>query len=149
MRTKTVGGAIGRDIVSCWLSFLGPQREGATDRSATLRPIGGKRARRGHNPGTTGNNTASAEAHAATSTDGCNSTVRAADNTSAGAHTDASATGPGPVARATDGSYTASPGAHTDACTAGPGPTARATDSSISSTDSSDTSIPLTNTNAG
>jgi hypothetical protein len=144
-----VGGAIGRDIVGCWRSLLAPQRERTIGCSATLRPIGGKRARRGHNPGTTGNNTASTEAHAATSTDGCNSTVRAADNTDAGAYTDASATGPGPVARATDGSNTASAGAHTEACNAGPGPTARATDSSISSTDSSDTSIPLTNTNAG
>ena len=118
-----VGGAISRDIVGCWCSLLAPERKGATDCSANLRPIGEKRARREDNPGTIGSNTASAGAHAATSIDGGNSTVRAADTASAGAHTDASA--------------------------AGLGPAARATDRSISSTDGSDTIIPLTDTNAG
>jgi hypothetical protein len=172
-----VAGAIGRDIVGCWRSLLAPQREGTIGCSSSLHPIDEKRACRGHNPGITGNNTASAAAHAATSTDGGSSTVRPADNTGAGAHTDASATGP--VARATDGSIsstdstniasagahaatstdggsstvraadTASAGAYTDACTAGPGPTASATDSSTSSIDGNDTIIPLTGTNAG
>ena len=151
-----VGGAIGRDIVGCWRSLLAPQRERTIGCSANLRLIGEKRARRGHAPGIIGSNTAGAGALTATSTDGGRSTVRAA--ASAGAHTDASAAGPGPVARATDsstdGSNTASAGAHTDACAAGRGPVARATDSSISSTDGSDTIIPLTiilltGTNAG
>jgi hypothetical protein len=128
-----VGGAIGRDIVGCRRGLLAPQREGTIGCSASLRPIGEKRARRGHNPGTIGSNTASAEAY-----------------------TDASTAGPGPTARATDhsinsaaGSDTPSAGAHTDASTAGPGPTARATDHSINSAAGSDTIIPLTDTNAG
>jgi hypothetical protein len=104
-----------------------PQRERTIGCSANLRLIGEKRARRGHAPGIIGSNTAGAGAHTATSTDGGRSTVRAA----------------------------ASAGAHTDACAAGRGPVARATDSSISSsTDGSDTIIPLTiilltGTNAG
>ena len=54
-----VGDAIGRDIVGCWRSLRAPQREGTTGCSAGLRPIGEKRARRGHNPDTNGSNTAS------------------------------------------------------------------------------------------
>jgi hypothetical protein len=149
-----VGGAIGRDIVGCGRSLLAPQREGATGCSANLRPIGEERAHRGHNPGTIGSNSTSAGAHAATSTDDDSSTVRAADNTSAGAHTDANTADPGPAAPATDsgisstgGGDTASAGAHADASTAGPGPTARA--NSISSTDGGDTNNPLTYANAG
>ena len=116
-----VGDAIGRDIVGCWRSLRAPQREGTTGCSAGLRPIGEKRARRGHNPDTNGSNTASP--HTATSTDGGNSTVCAADNTSAGAHTDTS------LARCD--------------------PAARAADNSTGSTDGGDTIIPLTGTNTG
>jgi hypothetical protein len=151
-----VGGAIGRDILGCWRGLLAPQREGTIGCSSNLRPIGEKRARRGHSPGTVGSNTSGAGAHPATSTNGGSSAVRAADNTSAGAPTDASVTGPGPVARATnssisstDGGNTASAGAHTDASAAGPGPAARATDSSTGRADGSDTILPLTGTNAG
>jgi hypothetical protein len=151
-----VGGAIGRDIVGCWRSLLAPQREGATGCSANLRPIGEKRARRGHNPGTIGSNTTSVGAHAATSTDGGSSTVRAGNNTSAGAPTDACAAGPGPTACATDsitsgadGSNTASAGAHTDASAAGRGPATRATANSTRGVDGSATIIPVTDTNAG
>ena len=116
-----VGDAIGRDIVGCWRSLRAPQREGTTGCSAGLRPIGEKRARRGHNPDTNGSNTASP--HTATSTDGGSSAGRAADTASAGAHTDTSP--------------------------AGCDPAAHATDYSTGSTAGGDTIIPLTGTNAG
>ena len=147
-----VGDAIGRDIVGCWRSLRAPQREGTTGCSAGLRPIGEKRARRGHNPDTNGgSNTASP--HTATSTDGGSSAGRAADTASAGAHTDTSPAGCDPAAHATDystdGGDTASAGAATDASPAGRGPAARATDYSTGSTAGGDTIIPLTGTNAG
>ena len=82
-----VGGAIGRDIVGCWRGLLAPQREGTIGCSASLRPIGENRARRGHNPGTIGSNTASARAY-----------------------TDASTAGPDPTARATDDSISSAAG---------------------------------------
>jgi hypothetical protein len=59
-----VGGAIGRDIVGCWRSLLAPQQEGTIGCSANLHLIGENRARRGHNLGVIGSNTASAGADA-------------------------------------------------------------------------------------
>ena len=141
-----VGDAIGRDIVGCWPSLRAPQREGTTGCSASLRPIGEKRARRGHNPDTNGSNTASP--HTATSTDGGSSAGRAADTASAGAHTDTSPAGCDPAARATDNSTGSTDGGDT-ASPAGRGPAARATDYSTGSTAGGDTIIPLTGTNAG
>ena len=157
-----VGGAIGRDIVSCWLSFLAPPREGATDCSANLGSIGEKRARRGHNPGTIGSRTAGARAHTANSSDGDSSAARAADNTCAGTHVGATGSS------STDGSNTTSARAHaatrTDgshstvragdavsahASTAGSGPATCATADSTSSIDGSATITPLIGTNTG
>jgi hypothetical protein len=104
---------------------LAPQRERTIGCSANLHLIGENRARRGHNPGVIGSNTASAGA-------------------------DACAAGPGPTGRAADRSIssatdgdTASAGAHPAASAAGAGPTACATDSSTSSADGGDTIIPL------
>ena len=144
-----VGDAIGRDIVGCWRSLRAPQREGTTGCSASLRPIGEKRARRGHNPDTNGgSNTASP--HTATSTDGGSSAGRAADTASAGAHTDTSLARCDPAARAADNSTGSTDGGDTaSAGAAGRGPAARATDYSTGSTAGGDTIIPLTGTNAG
>jgi hypothetical protein len=85
-----IGGAIGRDIVVCGRSLRAPQREGTIGCSANLRPIGEQRARRGHNPGTIGSNTASA-----------------------GARTDACAAALGPTDRATDRSISSTYGSDT------------------------------------
>ena len=127
-----VGGAIGRDIVGCWRGLLAPQREGTIGCSASLRPIGENRARRGHNPGTIGSNSASAGA--------CTDASPPAPVPQPAPPTTASAVRPAATPPAPD---------YTDASTAGPGPTARATDDSISSAAGSDTIIPLTDTNAG